>query len=150
MKLSCKGPYGDFVVGRATLRKVILIAGGTGITPFCAFMEAALRQNKLDLDCVHIYYGSRSPELLIYRTLIDDCIRRFSSFKATYYSESGEKGSFYRIGKLDISDIINQTNDSAAFCYYLSGPKLMIDTFQLTMDNEYQIPPSQILIDAWA
>ena len=35
-----KGPYGEFTIGAIDgLRRAVLIAGGTGVTPFCAFMD---------------------------------------------------------------------------------------------------------------
>ena len=37
-----KAPYGDFIVRTSQEHDVVLIAGGTGVTPFVAFMEDAL------------------------------------------------------------------------------------------------------------
>lgn len=37
-----KGPYGEFIVKTETQRDVVLIAGGTEVAPFVAFMEEML------------------------------------------------------------------------------------------------------------
>ena len=68
-----KGPYGEFSIDSTHGKRAILIAGGTGITPFCAFMDAAIAQGKLPLEEAVLYYGARTPDLLIYRPLADRC-----------------------------------------------------------------------------
>ena len=78
-----KGPYGEFTIGAtAGVRRAVFIAGGTGVTPFCAFMDAALSADKLPLQEVVLHYGARTPDLLIYRGLADACAARFPGFRA--------------------------------------------------------------------
>ena len=46
-RIWAKGPYGDFTIdANLGYSRAVLIAGGTGITPFCAFMDAALSQGR--------------------------------------------------------------------------------------------------------
>ena len=88
--LWAKGPYGEFSVdGSHGYRSAVLIAGGTGITPFCAFMDAALAQGKLPVEEAILHYGARTPELLIYRSLADQCAAQVRGFKVRYYAEKG-------------------------------------------------------------
>ena len=64
-----KLPYGDFCPD-ATLRgPAVLMAGGSGITPFVSFLEwARVRAPGAAID---LHYGARTPELLVYRKSVE-------------------------------------------------------------------------------
>ena len=58
---------------------MVLIAGGTGVTPFVAFMEDALVKGLAGE--VWLHYGARSRDLLVFRDLAERCAgssRRFT------------------------------------------------------------------------
>jgi len=61
-----KLPYGDFVIQEAT--DVVLLAGGTGITAFTAFLENLTAGNQ---HMAYLVYGARNSDLLIYRDMIE-------------------------------------------------------------------------------
>lgn len=147
-----KGPYGEFRVdGSHGYQRAVLIAGGTGITPFCAFMDAALAQGKLPVEEVILHYGARTPELLIYRSLADQCVAQVPGFKVRYYAEKALRGqdSAIQPGRLDIARIVADTAQLGDAAFYLSGPKPMIDIFQIQLVTKHGIPQEQVLIDAW-
>lgn len=145
--VSAKGPYGDFRIDdRQGLGHAVLIAGGTGITPFSAVMDLAIVTGRLPVERVSLYYGARSPDLLLYRSVADACTDRVPTFSVQYYAERGAAGDV-RAGSLDIDQIVEQTDDPAAV-YFLSGPKAMIDNFQQRLIAQ-GIPSQQIVIDAW-
>ena len=62
-----KFPYGSFLFTDYEA-DIILIAGGTGITPFVSFLKHSIN-NKLDTN-ISLYYGVRSPEYLIFDSLL--------------------------------------------------------------------------------
>jgi ferredoxin-NADP reductase len=129
----------------------VLIAGGTGITPFCAFMDAALAQGRLPVEEAILHYGARTPELLIYRALADRCAAQVPGFKVRYYAEEMRPGqdSDIRPGSLDVASIVADTEKLNDTAFYLSGPKLMIDAFQMQLVGKHGVAPEQVLIDAW-
>lgn len=87
--LWAKGPYGDFVIGpTADCHTAVLVAGGTGITPFCAFLDAALQAGRLPLPAVHLHYGARHPGLLVHRPLVEQAQARLRGLRVTYYAET--------------------------------------------------------------
>ena len=61
-----KLPYGDFVIRDAN--DVALLAGGTGITAFIAFIDGLTNEFH---NNIFLAYGARKPELLLYRESID-------------------------------------------------------------------------------
>ncbi len=147
-----KGPYGDFTIdANPGYRDAVLIAGGTGITPFCAFMDAALRQGTLPVERATLHYGAHTPDLLIYRELADRCATACAGFHVRYYAEQPAAGADPRItpGRLDLSHIMAATPAPEATAFYLSGPQPMIAAFQDALTGPYGLAPAQVLIDAW-
>ena len=78
---------------------MVLIAGGTGVTPFVAFMEDSLVKG-LDGN-VWLHYGARSQDLLVFRDFADRCARQFPSFHLDCYAETGATGSTIA-GRIDL------------------------------------------------
>lgn len=150
--LWAKGPYGEFSVdGDHGYRRVVLVAGGTGITPFCAFMDATLAEGRLPVEAATLHYGARTPRLLIYRSLAEQCAAQVRGFEVRYYAETAGTGEDSAIisGRLDPASIVEATPQPSNVAFYLSGPKPMIDAFQIQLVTEHGISHQQILIDAW-
>ncbi len=150
--LACKGPYGEFVVGGhgTPAARIALIAGGTGITPFSAFMEQALLDGKLPAGEIRLFYGARDPGLLIYRGLAEQCAHRFPGFRANYYAEQPQGEAGVISGRFDLKPMLTDLGTPAAeWAFYLSGPKTMIDLFRKRLTEEFSVPAPQVLVDAW-
>lgn len=147
-----KGPYGEFTIDASQgFNRAVLIAGGTGITPFCAFMDAAITQGQLPIEQVSLYYGAQTPALLIYRALAERCAATCRGFEVHCYAEQLTEAtdSGLRPGRIDLDAILNECADPAATAFYLSGPKAMIDAFQQALITQHGLPQQQVLIDAW-
>lgn len=144
-----KGPYGDFVVqAQGRDDHSVLIAGGTGITPFCAFMEEWLRDPGACLNPVHLYYGARTADLLVYRYLADRCASELPRFSVRYYIEHGHCDSAVS-GRLDIDQIVTHQEEVRRCVFYLSGPKAMIDVFSAGLRETYGVLSGRVVVDAW-
>ena len=145
-----KLPYGEFVVDGGS--PAVLIAGGTGITAFSAFIEALKPGQAHD---IHLFYGARSVDLLIYRELAAQVARSVPRFSPEYFVEAppGEAAlsSDFRPhhGRLNIEVIWPRLAHPLDHTYYLSGPPAML----LALSNDLRargVPQEQIRIDAWA
>ena len=66
-KVWMKAPYGDFIVRTSPEHDVVFIAGGTGITPFVAFMEDSMVQGLEGR--VWLHYGREARICLSFATL---------------------------------------------------------------------------------
>lgn len=147
-----KGPYGDFSIdGAHGCPRAVLIAGGTGVTPFGAFMDAALAQGTMPIAEAMLHYGARTTELLIYRALADRCAANVPGFTVRYYAEhtTSDSDAMVQRGTLDIDRIVAATGCLAEVAFYLSGPPTMIDAFQERLIAVYGIAKGRVLIDAW-
>ena len=148
-RLSCKGPYGDFVIGEGVRgHRIILIAGGTGITPFCAFLEASLVGPSVAPAPATLYYGARTPELLVYRALAERWAGSVRGAETHLWSEREAAGGI-AAGRLDIALIAGRENPVGPCCYFLSGPSSMIVGFRDRLEGQFQVPSSLIRVDHW-
>ena len=144
-----KLPYGDFILRPDPATETILIAGGTGITPFVAFLEFLL-DRRLEVP-VRLFYGVRKKALLLYRSLIDECTTQLTRFQVHYFVESLEgssESSSFRKGKLSIDAIVKEVANSFQADYYLSGPPQMIREFSAELSARV-FSSKRVHVDAW-
>jgi ferredoxin-NADP reductase len=141
-----KLPYGD-VSFEPNGRDKVLIAGGTGITPFVSFLEYIL-----DVGVrapVMLFYGVRSRDLIIYHELLEECSRKLELFSKLVFVENvPESDPEYQRGKLDIETILSRVRDAQGSDFYLSGPPLMIKSFEATLMAQ-SVTREQIFTDQW-
>jgi ferredoxin-NADP reductase len=146
-----KLPYGDFVI--ETHADVVMLAGGTGITAFTAFLEG------LEPAATHrvvVAYGARDARLLIYRDLVERCAKRVPSVEVCYFIENGSptplntglgSSSVYG-GRVSIAALWRRVNDLPDATYYVAGPPAMLETISDEL-RAHCVAPEAIRIDAW-
>lgn len=147
-----KGPYGDFNIGAEDgCNRAVLLAGGTGITPFCALMDRAVREGILPLDEVVLYYGAQTADLLIYRDLAERCAATLSGFRIKFFVEQmpTTEDTQLKVGRLELPAIMSELGDTSRTAFYISGPKTMIETFQQRLMGEFGVDAERVHIDAW-
>jgi ferredoxin-NADP reductase len=137
-----KLPYGEFIVGTGT--SVCLLAGGTGVTAFTAFLAG------LGADHAHpvyLFYGARRPDLLIYRPLVESAAAKCPNLHPHFLAEEGEAPGCTS-SRINLDQIWQTLPDPQAMVYYLSGPPIMLKTLSAAL-AERRIPATRILTDAW-
>ena len=85
-----KLPYGDFVIDEK--RDAVLIAGGTGITAFSAFLEGLTPDFPRRVTVV---YGARTASLLLFQDMILSQLAAIPNFDVVFFTES-QDDSFSR------------------------------------------------------
>jgi ferredoxin-NADP reductase len=145
-KVWMKAPYGDFIIRTSCRHDVVLIAGGTGVTPFVAFMEDALVKG-LEGN-VWLHYGARSEDLLVFRDFAARCAGKFPGFHLACYAESGSGGDTIA-GRIDLARAVGLACDGRQAVYYLCGPQEMILAFRQRLTAEFGVPAENVKIDAW-
>jgi len=144
-----KIPYGDFVI-RDT-NNVVLLAGGTGITAFIAFIE---EQSNVSNGRIFLAYGARKPELLLYRDLIDARKNTNNGFRVLYFVESDNSNDTHLssmqclTGCLSLEDIWCRLENPIEATYYIAGPPAMIQALTANLRKK-NIEPEKIKVDAW-
>ncbi len=150
-----KLPYGDFILDShlKSGQEAILVAGGTGISPFIPYLEAACEKRNSN-SRIHLFYGVRKNKLLLFPELIRDCAEHIASFGATIYVE--EEPPEYpasgnlevKRGRLSVEDIMGKAVGSIDPVFFLSGPPMMQDTFKREMLSR-GVLGERIKIDQW-
>ena len=148
-----KLPYGDFVIRDAG--NVALLAGGTGITAFIAFIDGFTNEFH---NNIFLAYGARKPELLLYRDLIDAKAGTDNGFHASYFVETDESSNEsdkphsqspeFFTGYLSLESIWNQLKNPREATYYIAGPPAMIQALTGNLLKK-GISPEMIKVDAW-
>ena len=137
-----KLPYGEFIVNAEN--DVCLLAGGTGVTAFTAFLAGLPAEHP---HHVYLFYGTRRPDLLIYRPLVESAAAKCPNLHSYFLAEEGEAPGWFS-GRINLDQIWQTLPDPQAVKYYLSGPPIMLNTLSAAL-AERRIPATRILTDAW-
>jgi ferredoxin-NADP reductase len=154
-----KLPYGDFVIDEA--RDAVLVAGGTGISAFTAFLEAHTPEQP---RAVTLVYGARTPNLLIFQDTIMHAIARSRRLTVVQFCELEmptpalaardggeivEAGLQSRLaGPISLDVVWPLLANPASQVFYLSGPPGMLKAFGADL-RARGIKPEDVRTDAW-
>jgi predicted ferric reductase len=138
-----EGPYGVLTGLRRSRRRVTMIAGGIGITPLRALLEA-LPARPGDLT---LLYRARHPRHVIFRRELDTLAERRGA-KVHYLV--GRRGSVdLPYDPLDAQGIEELVPDITTHDVYLCGPDEMMDRVTETL-RELGVPKRQIHAERFA
>ncbi|MBE3119891.1 MAG: FAD-dependent oxidoreductase [Candidatus Atribacteria bacterium] len=137
-----KLPYGEFIVNAE--KDVCLLAGGTGVTAFTAFLAGLPAEHP---HHVYLFYGARRTDLLIYRPLVESAAVKCPNLHSYFLIEEGEAPGWFS-GRINLDLIWQTLPNPQAVKYYLSGPPIMLKTLSAAF-AERRIPANRILTDAW-
>lgn len=138
-----QGPFGDHV-WRKMDRPVLLLAGGVGIAPAKALIEAALAQG-LDYP-LHLFWGVRTQAALY----LEDYFRTLAARAPGFHfipvlSDQSHKD--YRSGTV-MAAVAETFTDLSAMAVYLSGPPAMIDAAKPVL-IDLGVAPEFLFCDAF-
>ncbi|MCX7846586.1 MAG: FAD-dependent oxidoreductase [bacterium] len=140
-----KLPYGEFCI--KTDAEAVLVAGGTGISAFTAFLGALPHQPPP--HPVTLLYGARTPELLVYRPLLQQWQRATPNFRVLYFAESGDLPNDVLPGRLSCQAAFTAAHNPHSARFYFSGPPAMLANFTRHMHDDFHIDHTRLIIDAW-
>jgi NAD(P)H-flavin reductase len=149
-----KLPYGEFVIDPAD--DVVLVAGGTGISAFTAFIEALKPKHPRG---VWLVYGARSPELLLFREMILRQAANVANLRVMLFTETGSEQLAAELaglpkppicisGRIALDAIWPLVPEVSSKVFYLSGPPIMLNTLSASLVAR-GILPANIRTDAW-
>ncbi len=120
-------------------RKIVMIAGGTGIAPFLGFVEEI---KKNDLKTAKLFYSVRKEKEFIdvnelREHLGQDNLNLFCTQETTSFSENR---------RVEIEDIISAVEDMDQTNFYICGSQLFINYFKSELEMK---GAKQIFVDEW-
>ena len=142
-RVYAEGPYGGLTDTRRTRSRVLLIAGGIGITPLRALLEELpARPGELTL-----IYRARRPEDVVFRAELDS-IARLNG--ATVHYLVGQRGSWAvpndPLGPAALSSLVPDARERDV---YLCGPEPMMEAVRRTL-RVLGVPTKQIHSERFA
>ncbi len=145
--LRIEGPMGAFYLREESQRPMLLIAGGTGLAPIKAIVEAA--QQSGDKREIILYWGVRSKRDLYFQDTIEQWAQQAHINYIPVLSEpdrdwQGRTGFVHEAVLADITNI-------AAHDVYAAGPPIMVSSARSSF-LAAGLPEDQIFHDAfeWA
>lgn len=149
-----KLPYGSFCPNPDLPGRMVMLAGGSGITPFMSFIEwATINRPATAID---LHYGARSSTQLVYLESIERCRNEgLVNLRVRYYvehpslPERASLADLLTVGRLSPELAWNWLDSPEAAHFYLSGPKAMIGTFREALLG-LGATKAAVLSDDWA
>lgn len=149
-----KLPYGDFVIDDTN--DAVLLAGGTGVSAFTAFLEALTPETA---QSVTLVYGARTPSLFLFQDMILARLARVPKFQLVFFNETPNtafdcqmaamrKPAICLTGRIALDQIWAHLGLSGNPVFYLSGPPVMLAALGAGLRN-HGIAPERIRTDAW-
>ncbi len=150
-----KLPYGEFIIDDSA--EVVLLAGGTGISAFTAFIESLTAETP---NPVWLVYGAREPRLLLFLDLLLDRLAKVPALHLLLFTEAaGEElpkqfAALSRTPQCEVGRISSErvwpwVKAPADKTFYLAGPPLMLTTLSSQLSAQ-GLAPERIRVDAWA
>jgi ferredoxin-NADP reductase len=137
---------GDFTLPRDPAQKVVMIAGGIGITPFRSMIKHLVDTHQR--RSVRLIYAARRVNEFVYRDVLEDAARQIGL--KTYYTLTDTKRlpPDWRglAGHIDSRLIRRMIPDYAECLFYISGPNVMVNEVKGAL-LEAGVPRDRIHLD---
>jgi ferredoxin-NADP reductase len=131
-----EGPYGTFTADKRTRRRVALIAGGIGITPLRALLEALPGKPG---DITLLYRAARESDVTFRKELDLFVDRRGVDVRVLVGADIGDD----QTDRLGVPALRRHVPDIAERDVYLCGPGPMVDAVNRRL-RMLKVPSAQI------
>ena len=145
--LTIQGPSGHFVLPDTLPERLVMIAGGSGITPIRSLVAAAL-QRQPDLP-ITLWYACRNSAQAVFRGELEQLASEHPSLQVKLLlsqppaSWSGARG---RMSQSWLQAQLPELNGASRAHVYLCGPEGLVDTVQQYLSTQ-GFPASQCHVE---
>jgi len=137
-----KGADGVFYLPQEITKEMVMICTGTGVAPFRS-MLIDLQNRKINHPPIHLIFGTRQAEGILYREEFEQLAKEHPNFKYSIALSREDTADTYR-------GYVHQiyTKDHAVVCpdvhFYLCGWKNMIDDALIQLIEEMGYDKTQV------
>lgn len=157
MQWETEGPYGSFVPSDITFqcRQVVLLGGGSGITPLFAIARSVLERSSN--TTVNLIYAVRTPDDIIFKSAIETWQQQYSNRFNVWYAVSQPQAaglpaneSFIkgRLNTLIVKKLIRRSvgDPSTGVHYFMCGP---VELMKMHRDvlSSLAVPDDQVFME---
>jgi ferredoxin-NADP reductase len=139
------GPYGEFTF-TGEYPKVVMIAGGIGITPFMS-MIGYCTDNTIPA-AITLLYGNRSEESTAYKEELAALMQKNSNMRIVHCLSRPEETWKGRRGHLDLTTIREEVPDYKDASFYLCGPPALVEDLERVLLAE-KIPEDRVHVESF-
>jgi len=146
--LKFKGPYGKFYFSEEMKNNLVLIAGGTGITPLMGIIRYC--NDKKSSNKIKFIYSVRTPHDIIYKDELEKIKKSNLDFDyiVTVTRPNSEHDWKGRIGRIN-EDLLKQNiKDIEGSLCFLCGPKEFVHSIVEVLES-LGAKKEQIKTDVW-
>ncbi len=125
---------GDFVMPRDPSKKLVFIAGGIGVTPFRSMVKYL--SDKGEKRDIVLLYSNRTADEIAFKEIFDEAGQKFG-MKTVYAVTNADENlpAWCCGGMINAKMIMESVPDYKERMFYISGPKVMIDAFTITLQG---------------
>ena len=147
--LSMDGPFGHAYLRQDTDRGVVLVAGGSGLSPVVSILRSMAANPAFADRPIHLFHGGRGPSDLCTSTIVDqleDPTISVECHEAISDPDLGQDwdGRCCFVHEL-LPDVLGES--FADYDYYFCGPPPMTEAVQRMVMVDYQVPFEQVHFD---
>ena len=137
---------GDFTLPHDQSQKIVMIAGGIGITPFRSMLKYLLDKNQR--RPITLFYANRTVNDIVYRDIFDAARQKLGIRTIYTLTDTARVPSYWngKQGYIDAQMIKLEVPDYQRCLFYISGPDAMVAAFQATL-SEMGVHKRQIRTD---
>ncbi len=146
--LKFKGPYGKFYFSEDIKNDLVLIAGGTGITPLISIIRYCT--DKQSQNKINFFYSVKNSEEIIFHEEIKKLKGQNPNFK--YYITITRPEEHHewegRTGRIDFDLLKDEIQNPENKMYFLCGSKEFVENI-ISMLFNLNVKREQIKTDVW-
>ncbi len=126
---------GDFTLSRDKKKKLVFLAGGIGVTPFRSMIKYLL--DKKEKRDIIMYYANKSFSDIAYEDIFSKAQEELGIKIIHVLDDSNgvPNGFSFEKGPITMDMIKNEVPDYKDRIFYVSGPKLMVDSFKKELSD---------------
>ena len=146
--LKFKGPYGKFYFNEEMKNNLVLIAGGTGITPLISIIRYST--DKSIPNNIKLFYSVKNPDEIIFHEEIKNLKQKNPNFEYFITITRAEDHHVWdgRRGRIEQTLLKENIENILDIIYFLCGSKEFVDNI-ISMLTSSGVKREQIKTDVW-
>ena len=142
-------PTGRFLPVYEPDQHLVCIAGGSGITPFRAFVREATRRALATR--ITVLYSVRTPKDILFAEEFGELARQNTQFKFLVTCTRLEPADPWPGGRGRITPdwVREQVSDPAKTHFYACGPNALVESAEAIVVEQLHVPKAQMRTEKW-